>query len=467
MDDPLDTSSNEGLSRRLTAGQQAMMAVGGAIGTGLFLGSGLTVGAAGPAVVISYVVAAVVSYLLAGALTEMAVAHPAAGSFGLYADRYISPFAGYAVRVSYWLMQVIATGGHLVAIATYMRFWFPAVPAAAWIGVFALALTWLNTRDVGAFGTFEYWFAMIKVVAIALFVVLASGLLAGIVGTAAPGLRHYTAHGGFLPNGWSGVWIGAVFAIYSFIGVEVVAVTSGEARDPARTVPVAMRRMILGLTVLYVATIALVVGVAPWPELGVGESPFVTVLRSSGVAVAAGVMNFVVLTAALSSANTNLYLCSRMLFSLSKGGYVPAAIGRVGPRGIPVLAVMLSSLGLGLAVVVQALLGSTAAYTWFFGVALFGAMFVWIMIFVTHLAFRAAARRTGRALPHRVPLAEPFSVAGLILVLAVVATTWWIPALRVTLLVAGPWLGLLALGYRLSRPPAARPPHIPPHRISR
>lgn len=458
--------NGEGLSRRLSAGQQAMMAIGGAIGTGLFLGSGLTVGAAGPAVVISYIIAAVISWLLTAALTEMAVAHPAAGSFGLYADRYVSPFAGYAVRVSYWLMQVIATGGHLVAIATYMRFWFPAVPAAAWIVVFATALAWLNTRNVGAFGTFEYWFAMIKVVAIALFVVLAAGLLAGVVGDEAPGLRHYQEHGGFMPNGVSGIWIGAVFAIYSFIGVEVVAVTAGEARDPATTVPSAMRRMILGLTVLYIATIALVVGVAPWQQLGVGESPFVTVLRTSGVTAAAGLMNFVVLTAALSSANTNLYLCSRMLFSLAREGYVPASVGNIGRQGVPVLAVVLSSLGLGLAVLIQALLGSTAAYTWFFGVALFGAMFVWIMIFVTHLAFRADRRRTGELIPHEVRFAGQSSRLGLALVLAVVLTTWWIPALRVTVLVAGPWLGLLALGYRWSRPGRRPPPHSPPRRTS-
>ena len=457
-------AGEEGLARKLSTGQQAMMAVGGAIGTGLFLGSGLTVSAAGPAVIVSYLIAAAISLLLCAALTEMAVAHPAAGAFGLYADRYVSPFAGYSVRVSYWLMQVIATGGHLIAIATYLRFWFPAVPAVVWIVMFGVALAWLNTRDVGAFGTFEYWFSMIKVVAIGLFVVLGVGLLVGVVGDAAPGLSHYTEHGGFAPNGWSGIWIGAVFAIYSFIGVEIVAVTSGEARDPARTTPIAMRRMILGLTALYVATIALVVGVAPWSELGVRESPFVTVLGASGIPLAASVMNFVVLTAAVSSANANLYLCSRMLFSLAKGGYVPDAVGRVGRQGVPVRAVLLSSLGLGLAVVLQVLWGNTAAYTWFFGVALFGAMFVWVMIFVTHLRFRSTRHASGEGIPHEVPWSRPMSWLGLGLVVAVVASTAWIPALRVTVLVAVPWLALLALGYRWRRP--ASPPHTPRRKTS-
>jgi len=167
------------LSRKLSAGQQAMMAVGGAIGTGLFLGSGLAVNVAGPAVVGSDAIGAFVSLLLGAALTEMCVMHPTAGSFGVYAEMYISPFAGYAVRVSYWLMQVVATGGHMVAVSIYMGCWFPAIPGAVWIVAFSVALMYANSRDVATFGRFEYWFAMVKVVAIAIFVVLGVGLVAG------------------------------------------------------------------------------------------------------------------------------------------------------------------------------------------------------------------------------------------------------------------------------------------------
>jgi L-asparagine transporter-like permease len=214
-----------------------------------------------------------------------------------------------------------------------------------------------------------------------------------------------------------------------------------------------MRRMIAGLALLYTATIALVVAVASWRELGVGESPFVTVLRTSGIPAAAGVMNFVVLTAALSSANANLYLCSRMLFSLAQSGLVPTALGRVSSRGVPATAVALSSAGLLLAVILQARWGNTVAYTWFFGTALFGAMLVWIMVFVSHLAFR---RKWRGPLPHRGPFARTASVVGLLLVLAVVATTGWIPALRPTILAAAPWLLVLALGYRLGPGRAGR-----------
>jgi L-asparagine transporter-like permease len=432
------------LVRQLTAGQQAMMALGGAIGTGLFLGSALAVNVAGPAAVVSYLIAAGTALLLGVALTEMAVAHPTAGSFGLYAGMYISPFAGYAVRVSYWLMQVIATGGHMVAIATYMHFWFPGVPGAWWIVAFSLALVYLNTRSVGSFGQFEYWFAMIKVVAIAVFVVLGTALLFGKTG---PGVSNYVAHGGFFPRGTLSIWLGVCFAIYSFIGVEIVGVTSGEATDPKRTIPRAMLRMVSSLCLIYITTMLILVGIRPWNALTAHESPFVTVLNQSGVPSAASIMNFIVLSAALSGANANLYLITRTLFSLARAGFAPAALGNLTKRGAPVNALLLSSLGLALAVVVQAR-WENSAYVWFFGVALFGALFVWLMIFLTHLAFRRARSRDAAFSSRGAGI---MSAVGALLIGGMLVTTWWVPGLRPTLLAGGPWLALLAVGYRVSR----------------
>ncbi|MGQ0732355.1 MAG: amino acid permease [Acidobacteriota bacterium] len=434
---PSAVSNEQVLARQLSASQQAMMALGGAIGTGLFLASGLAVNVAGPAIVLSYVIVAVLSMLLGRALIEMSVAHPTAGAFGVYAGMFISPFAGYAVRVSYWLMQVIATGGQLVAASIYMAFWFPAVPGAVWVLAFAAALVAVNSRAVGRLGAIEYWLVMIKVVAIALFVGIGTLVVLGLTGDASPGARHLTAHGGFMPFGASGVWLGCCFVIYSFIGVEIVAVTSGEATDPSHTIPRAMRRMVIALSCIYIVTTTLLVALTPWTELGVGESPFVKVLAGVGIPGAAGIMNFVVLTAALSSANANLYLIARTLFSLARAGFVPASLGSVTTDEAPVNAVLVSGLGLGAAVVVRAL-WPDSAYVWFFGVALFGGLFVWLMIFVTHLAFRSPARPMG-------------SVVGGALVAAILASTWWIPDLRSTLLAGVPWMLLLGLGYRLSR----------------
>ncbi len=427
------------------------MAIGGAIGTGLFLASGLAVNVAGPAIILSYLISAAVALLLTAALTEMAVMHPTAGSFGVYAHMYVSPFAGYAVRVSYWLMEIIATGGHLVALSIYMQFWFPQVPGYLWTLGFGALIVYLNARSVGTFGEFEYWFVMIKVVAIVMFVVLGSAVLFGLTGEPAIGLRNYVGDGGFVPMGFLGVWIGACIAFYSFIGVEVVAVTSGEATDPERTIPKAMLRMILGLTIIYLVMIVLLVGIMPWQQAGVGESPFVGVLRRTGIPGAASVMNFVVITAALSAANANLYLITRSMFSLARGGFVPAAWGAVNQRGTPVNALLISSVGLAIAVVIRAF-WPNSAYVWFFGVALFGGLFVYIMVFITHLAFRRRMDSAGAPrLPVRIAGSRAMSVAGGVLILAMLVTTWWAPGLRVTLIAAGPWLFLLGVGYFFSR----------------
>jgi AAT family amino acid transporter len=432
-----DVRNEQVLARELSAAQQTMMALGGAIGTGLFLASGLAVNVAGPAVVLSYVIVAGITLLLGRALTELAVAHPTAGAFGVHAGIYVSPFAGYAVRVSYWLMEVIATGGQLVAASIYMGYWFPEVPGAIWVLLFAITLIYANSRAVGRLGTVEYWLVTIKLVAIALFGCIAALFITGMTGEPAVGLRNVTAHGGFLPFGLTGVWLGCCFVIYSFIGTEIIGVTSGEAEDPARTIPQAMRRMVIGLSTIYIVTIALLLALTPWTQLGIGESPFVSVLRRLGIPGAAEVMNFVVLTAALSSANANIYLIARTTFSLARGGFVPARLGAVNRQGAPVNALLVSAIGLAVAVIVRAL-WPDSAYVWFFGVALFGALFVWLMIFVTHIAFR------GPSLPWS-------SLVGAALIAAILVSTWWVRDLRSTLLSGGPWLLVLAVGYRLSR----------------
>lgn len=437
------------LARDLGARHQAMLAIGGAIGTGLFLGSGLSVGVAGPAVAVSYLLMAGLSVLLAGALTEMCVAHPTAGSFGVYAEMYVSPFAGYLVRLSYWLMQLVSTGGHMVAVAVYMRYWFPDTPGVVWVASFSVLLVLANAGAVRAYAEAEYWLVMIKVVAVVAFVLLGFGLLAGLTGDAPIGLGNYAGHGGFMPAGLTGIWIASCFALYSFIGVEVVAVTSGEAKDPAVTIPKAMVRMVLGLSAIYLATVIVLVGVIPWNQTGLSESPFVTVLSRSGIPGAGAVMNFVVLTAALSAANANLYLVARTLFSLARAGYVPATLGAVNSRGTPLNALLTSTLGLAGAMLVQ-WAWPESAYVGFLGVALFGGLLVWGMIFVTHIRFRAAWARSGQPLPFRSPFGIPGSILGAAGLMAVLATTWWAPGLKATLLAAGPWLVVVGAGYLVS-----------------
>ncbi|HKM89656.1 MAG TPA: amino acid permease, partial [Candidatus Acidoferrales bacterium] len=311
-----------GLVRQLSARQMTMIGIGGAIGTGLFLGSGMAVREAGPGVILTYVLAAFIAMLVVGALAEMAVAHPAAGSFGVYAELYLSRWAGFAVRYTYWAAQSIAIGGEATAVAIYCGWWYPQVPQWVWIVGFSAALVYINARSVGAFGEFEYWFALIKVVAIVMFIAFGAWLLTGLGGSARSTGSHFTSDGGFLPMGMPGVWRALCFVIFSFIGSETIAVTAGEARDPARTLPRAMRNMLGGLTLFYLGAITVLVGVVPWnriqPGSSITASPFVTVFQLIGIPAATHAMNFVVVTAALSSMNANLYLATRMIFSLAR-----------------------------------------------------------------------------------------------------------------------------------------------------
>ncbi|MFZ0635120.1 MAG: amino acid permease [Candidatus Acidiferrales bacterium] len=432
----------------MSARQISMIALGGAIGTGLFLGSAVAVSLAGPGVILSYGVGALIALALMWALAEMTVVHPVAGSFGVFAEIYLHPWAGFAVRYSYWLAQAVALGSEIVAAAIYCHYWYPHIPGWIWITLFSSALVYINARSVGNFGTFEYWFALIKVVTIFVFLALGTALLAGI-GFHPLGTHNYMAFGGFLPHGWKGVGLGVAMAVFSYLGLEVVSVAAGEASHPEVAVPRAARWTLARLALFYVGGMAVLVGVMPWTQAGLSESPFVRVFQSTGIPYAAAVMNFVVLTAALSSVNTDLYLTTRMLFSLSRGGYAPQFLGRLNRQGVPLAALLASSIGMILALILEFLFHNSA-FLYMLGAAFFGGLFGWFMIFLTHLAFRRHFEKTDGWVPMRFAPRGPWtSLAGLLALLAVLISTWWIPGMRITILAGMPWLVFITLCYFL------------------
>jgi AAT family amino acid transporter len=440
-------SREAGLHKDLTRAQLVMIGLGGAIGTGLFMGSGVAIGYAGPAVILSYAIAAIAAAAMVFSLSEMAVMHPTAGSFGTYAEIYLNPWAGMIARYSYWMAQVIAVGAEAVAAGVYMTFWFPGTPVWLWSLGFAFTLLYFNSRSVNNFGSIEYWFALIKVVAIVIFIILGLATILGIWSKPV-GLHNLTGlPGGFTPHGFGGVWMAVIIGILSFNGIEVIAVTSGEAKDPARSIPAALRTMALRLFLFYVLALTIVVTFVPWTETGatiVTQSPFVRVFAHSGIRHAAGIMNFVVLSAALSSMNCNIYLCSRMLFSLSRGGYAPRFLGKLSKKGTPITAILLSGACILAAAGVSKL--TPLAYNYLFGVALFDAMIVWIIILLSHLSFRR--RHKAADLPVRMPWFPVIQIAGLTLLCAVLVTmgldkeTW-----RISWIVGVPWLALISVVY--------------------
>ena len=375
------------LQRELSSNQITMIAMGCAIGTGLFLGSGLAISTAGPSVLISYAIGAFIVLLLMGCLAEMTVAYPTSGSFGTIAEKYISPFAGFVVRYSYWIANVLAIGVEVSAIAVYMKYWFPDVPGSVWIFLFAALLIYVNATSVNTFGNFEYVFSMIKISAIVIFILLGAYVVIGAEPSSGIGVENYANDGGFMPFGFWGLWVAIFISLFSFLGTELIAVTAGEAKDPDIAVPKALKATVFRLATFYVLTIGIMLMIVPWQSAGIDKSPFVKVMEILNVPGASGIMNFIILTAALSAMNSQLYASTRMIFSLSEQKQAPALFQKVSRKGVPVRALLISTLGIFLAAGVKVLLPDTS-YAFMMGISMFGAIFTWFMVFISHLYFQ-------------------------------------------------------------------------------
>ncbi|MBZ9666410.1 amino acid permease [Pseudomonas sp. LMG 31766] len=460
------TAREQGLKRQLTAAQMAMIAIGGAIGTGLFMGSSYAIGFAGPGVLVSYAIGALIALLLMGCLAEMTVAHPTSGSFGAYAEFYISPLAGFLVRYAYWAAIVLAVGTEVTAIAVYMKHWFPEVASWVWIVLFSSALVVTNALSVKAFGHFEYGFSAIKISAIVAFILLGAWL---VFGSADPayGFHHYQEHGGFMPNGFSGVWIAVIISIFSYLSIEMIAVAAGEAEQPEVAVKRAFRVTMVRLLVFYILTLALILAMVPWNQSGQGaQSPFVTVMQQVGIPGATGLINFVILVAALSAMNSQLYTTTRMMFSLARAGHAPRIMGRLASNGIPVYALALSCTGIALATLVN-LIFPEESFVLMMAISIFGALFAWMMIFLTHYRFRRYHERNGGLnLSFRMWGFPWATLLGFALMAAILVTTAFVPDFHMTLVFGVPFLLLLCGAFRLltrRRALLVQPEHVQIH----
>jgi len=456
-------TTEEGLQRRLTSRQLTMIAIGSAIGVGLFLGSTVTIGLAGPAVIVTYVFGAAIALVMGYALAEMAVVHPLAGSFGVYAERYLSPWFGFVVRATYGFIQILAIGAEVTAVAIYFAFWFPAVPQWVWVAGVSVGLMAINTAQVSRFGEFEYWFALIKVVAIVAFIAVGLGLIFGLGPAPAVGFSNlFNGPGGFLPHGWKGAWLALTLVITSYMGVEVIAVTAGEAEHPETSIPRAMKSMVLRLIIFYVLAIGVMLMMTPWNQIsegarGITGSPFVRAFASAGIPYAAGVMNLVVISAALSSANSDLYLTTRMLFSLSRSGYAPGWLSTVSAAGVPLRAVAVASGGMAVAILL-AIYAPGDAFLALFGTAVAGMLFIWIVILFTYLRFRASMSPERVAqLPIRLPAHKLAATFGIVSLVAITLTTFFVDGLQYTVPSFLPFLAVISILYARMRKRAGAP----------
>jgi L-asparagine transporter-like permease len=328
-----------------------------------------------------------------------------------------------------------------------MRYWFPTVPALVWVALFSLVLIVINLRSVGDYGRFEFWFAMVKLATMAMFIVIGAALL-----TDGRVAAQYTAQGGFFPKGAFAPLLAMTFALYTFGGIEMVAITTGESRSPSE-IPRAVKLTFITLAVVYLGAIVVLVGVMPWNRVGVTESPFVTVFRTVGIPAASSLMSFVILTAALSGANANLYSASRMLFSLARGGWAPAAMGRLNAAGSPQFALVASSYGIIVAVVLEMWVPGNA-FVYILSGALFGLMLSWLVSLAAHVACRRQMSSDQvKALVMRSPVGVWGSILGLTLVTAAILKTWWDS--RVSLISGVSALLILTVVYVLLKPSGA------------
>lgn len=426
------SSDSPQLKRALTERQLSMMSMGGAIGVGLFLGSSVTIGLAGPGVILSYLFCALVALIVAYSIAEMAVTHPVAGSFGVYAQTYLNEWSGFAVRVTYAFVQILAIGAEVTAVAIYFSAWFPAAPQWIWVVGVSIGLIAVNTLRVDGFGEFEYWFAIIKVITIVAFILVGVALISGIGSGHAIGFSNLTSHGGLFPNGLKGVWLAMSLTLTSYMGVEIIGITAGEALEPDKTIPRAIRNVTLRLILFYVLSMTVMLSMIPWDRMGSGinGSPYVLAFARAGVPFAARIMNLVVITAALSSANTNLYLTSRILFSLSRDGYLMSEVGGLGKNGVPFVALIMSTAGMAAAILL-AIFAPSRAFLLLYGVAVAGMFFVWSIILAAHLSFR---KSIGQARLAQLPIRlwfTPFSqIAALIALAGIATSTFYVKGLK-------------------------------------
>jgi L-asparagine transporter-like permease len=444
-----------GLQRTLSSRKLSMIAIGGAIGTGLFLGSGFAISTAGPSVLVSYAIGALIALLLMGCLAEMTVVHPITGSFGAYAEHYVGPLAGFMVRYAYWTCIVLAVGTEVTAVALYMKFWFAAVPGWVWILAFSASLIMVNAFRVSTFGTVEYWFSLVKITAIVAFILLAGYVVIqssgahSNVSAGSVGFRNYTAYGGFLPHGVGGMWVAVIMSVFSYLSIEMIAVAAGEAAQPELAITRAFRSTVVRLILFYILTLALMLAVLPWPQAGSAKSPFVMVMERLHLPAAGGVMNFVILVSALSAMNSQLYITTRMMFSLARAGQAPRRLGKLTARGTPLNALLVSTSGIALATVLS-IVSPGRAFLMMVGISVFGAMFTWMMIFVTHYFFRRARLREGSApAPFRMWGFPVTTLLGAGLMAALLLTTAFTEAFRMTLVFGLPFLTCLVVIYAL------------------
>jgi L-asparagine transporter-like permease len=422
------------------------MALGMAIGAGLFLGSADAIKQAGPSVLFAYMVGGAMIFVIMRALGEMAVHDPVAGSFSTYAHRYLGPFAGYLTGWNYWILMVGVGMAESTAVGIYMKQWFPDLPQWIWVFGSVAMIGGLNLMAVKVYGEMEFWFTLIKVVTVVLMILGGAGMiwLGWGNGGQPVGLGHLWSHGGWFPNGVAGMVLALPVVVFAFGGIETIGMAAGEASQPERTIPRAVNSVLWRILIFYVGALFVIMAIYPWNQLGTQGSPFVTTFAKLGIPQAAGLINFVVITAALSGFNSTTFSGSRMLYSLAAKGQAPSFLARVSEQGVPVRGVLVTLACLVFGVLLNYLVPERI-FAMMMSILAFNTVWTWAMVLIAHFSFRRRHGATAFALR-----AWPASSVVCLLFLGfVLFMLGYEPGTRVALYVGAGWIVLLSLAYGL------------------
>jgi AAT family amino acid transporter len=443
-----------GYERGLSARTVQMMAIGGAIGTGLFYGTGGGIEQAGPALILAYLAGGLAIFVIMRALGELLVYRPVSGSMSEYAEEFLGRFAGFANGWTYWAVWTTTCMAEITVAGKYVRFWWPAVPE--WVTALAVLaiLFGANLISVKIFGEAEFWFSMIKVAAIVGMIVVGIAVLLPIPGLGpkvGPSIANLWNDGGIFPTGFGQALLSLQTVVFAYVGVELVGVTAGEAQNPKVTLRKAINTLPFRIGLFYVGALLVILSVRGWRHFHAGQSPFVAVFHYVNIPAAAGIVNFILLTAALSSCNAGIYSTGRMVHSLSERGEAPAAMRALSSRRVPLLAISSSVLVMGIGVFVN-WLSPDKAFAYITSVSAVGIIFVWASILTSHLVYRrkvAAAKLP--ACDYRLPGAPVTTGLALAFLALVVILLLFTAHGRMAVLVGVIWLTLVAIGYFVQR----------------
>lgn len=437
------------LHRGLEERHITLMSLGAAIGVGLFLGSGKAIQLAGPGILLAYAFSGLVMFFIMRALGEMAIQKPVAGSFSRYAREYLGPLPGFLTGWNYWFLWIVTCMAEITAVGVYMEYWFPGVPRWIWALAALVIMTIVNFLAVKAYGELEFWFALIKIVTIIFMIFIGLGMIVFGIGNGgiAIGIRNLWEHGGLFPNGVSGVLLSLQMVLFAFLGIEMIGVTAGEVKNPEKSLSRAIDNVFWRILIFYVGALFVVLSIYPWNEVGLKGSPFVLMFDQIGIPVAAGIINFVVLTAALSSCNSGIFSTSRMLFNLAEQGEAPKRVNRLTKGGVPGRAVVISAIALLIGVLLNYVVPEDV-FTWVTSIATFGAIWTWAIILVSQIKYRKQLKAAEQnKLKYKMPLFPFSSYLSLAFLVFCVCLMAYAPDTRVSVIVGPLWFLLLICFY--------------------